>query len=353
MRILINIYHPKHVHFYKNLIRNLEEDGHEVKLTARDKDVTLQLMNAYGFQYDNIGKYYQGFLRKALGLVEKDFKLLKIARKFKPDILTGCFDIYGAHVAKIIGKPSFYFTDSEPARLYNLLAFPFTAVVFTPTGYTGKIPSKKHVRYNGYHELAYLHPNYFKPNPDTLEGLDVDKNDYAVLRFVAFRATHDFRHKGFSMEMKREIIEELQKHCEIFITSESELPRGFEKYRIPLPPHRIHDLLHYAKILVCDSQTMATEAGILGTPAIRSNTLVGTMSNFRELQEKYGLVYSYQDPRKALEKALELLENENLKKKWEVKREKLLRDKIDVTAFMKDFFERYPDSFHEYIEKRI
>ena len=38
MRLLIDMGHPAHVHFFKHAIRVLEGRGHEVKVTARDKD---------------------------------------------------------------------------------------------------------------------------------------------------------------------------------------------------------------------------------------------------------------------------------------------------------------------------
>ena len=41
MKILIDIGHPAHVHLFKNLIGNLRKDGHEVIITARDKEIAL------------------------------------------------------------------------------------------------------------------------------------------------------------------------------------------------------------------------------------------------------------------------------------------------------------------------
>jgi hypothetical protein len=51
MKILIDMGHPAHVHFFKNTIWELEKRGHQVKVTARDKDVTLKLLEAYGIPY--------------------------------------------------------------------------------------------------------------------------------------------------------------------------------------------------------------------------------------------------------------------------------------------------------------
>jgi len=56
-------------------------------------------------------------------------------------------------------------------------------------------------------------------------------------------------------------------------------------------------------------------------------------------------MYSYKDPDRALDHAIELLHQNNLKVCWQQKRDKLLNEKIDVTAFLIDFVENYPGSF--------
>ena len=93
---------------------------------------------------------------------------------------------------------------------------------------------------------------------------------------------------------------------------------------------------------------MITEAGILGTPAIRCNSFVGEndMSNFKELEEKYGLIFNFKDPEKAIAKAIDLIQQPNLKIQWDKKRQKLLEEKIDITGFMIWFIENYPHSHH-------
>jgi uncharacterized protein len=79
---------------------------------------------------------------------------------------------------------------------------------------------------------------------------------------------------------------------------------------------------------------MAVESAILGTPSIYVSSLAGTMGNFSELEQKYGLLFNYSDSEAALTKAVELLRDPELEKTWGLKREALLRDKIDVTKFM-------------------
>lgn len=346
MKIMVGVGHPKGVHFWKNIIHNLESEGHEVKIVAREKDVTLYLLNAYGFKYEVIGKNYKGLIKKAYGMFESDFKAFKIAKKFNPDILLSGMP-YLAQVSKLIRKPHIVFSDTEHANLTSWLSFPFADVIMTPSCFKRKINPKKHIAFNGYFQLAYLHPNYFKPDSSVLHDLGVSKNDkFILLRFVSWRATHDIGQHGFDLKIKQRFIEELGKHCKVFITSEASLGKEFEKYKIQVSPKKVHDLLYYATLYVGEGAAMASEAAVLGTPSIFVSTL--RLGYLDDLEERYKLAYSYTDQEQALKKALELLDKDDLKEEWRRKRGKLLSEMIDVTKFMTEFIENYPESFTEW-----
>ena len=100
---------------------------------ARDKDVMLKLLNIYGFKYEVISGYYYTMLGKMHNFIQTVRKLLKKARKMRPDMLIGVGDLYVAHVGRLIGKPSIVFTDTEDAKLANVLTFPFASVICTPS----------------------------------------------------------------------------------------------------------------------------------------------------------------------------------------------------------------------------
>lgn len=341
MKILVDIGHPAHVHFFKNAIWKLESEGHNVKITARDKEITTELLESYGFKYNNLGKNQKGLKNKAMGMIKTDLKLYKIAKDFNPEVLTGIHNPYIAHVSWFLRKPSLIFTDTEHAKLANVLTFPFSTAIYTPLCFKNNL-GRKQIRYDGYHELSYLHPNYFKPNLSIIDELGIRKNElFTVIRFVAWDASHDRGNKGIDMENKRLIVKELEKYGRVLITSESKPPVEFEPYRIKLSPKKMHDLLYYASLYIGEGASMATESGILGTPSIYISSLIDTMGNFVELNHRYRLVYTYKDPNKALDKALELLQNSELKEEWKRKRECLLNDKIDVTKFIVDNIKKY------------
>jgi predicted glycosyltransferase len=135
---------------------------------------------------------------------------------------------------------------------------------------------------------------------------------------------------------------------------EGELEKDLEEYRVKLSPEKLHDLLYYASLYIGEGSTTASECAILGTHAIYVNTL--RLGYTDEEEEKYNLVYNFSAEKtmekQAFDKALELLGNNNLRREGKRKRERLLNDKIDVTAFMVWFIENYPESFKEMKENQ-
>lgn len=359
MKILIDMGHPAHVHLFKNFIWEMEKRGHEFKITARDKDVTLRLLDAYHIPYEIVGKKQTGKINLFLEWIDRDIKIFKIARKFQPDILMGNLNPAIVHAATLLRKKSIIFTDTEPEAIKypisDLITIPFANVIITLNSVRHDY-GKKEIRVNSYKELAYLHPKWFIPNPDVLMQAGINENeDFIILRFVAWGAYHDIGGSGFEMTGIRNLIKELKNDVRIFISSESVIPPEFERYQIPIRPEQLHDLLYFAKLLVCDSQTMATEAAILGTPAIRCNSFVGKsdMGNFIELERKYNLIYNYFDEDFALSKAVELIQNPYLKQEWKQKKINLLKEKIDLTTFLIWCVNNYPQSLEEARKKSI
>lgn len=354
MRVLIDFGHPAHVHFYKNFINNLKRDGHAVQLTARNKEVTHALLSAYGFDYIDRGTLKKSMVDKALGMLSVDYTIYKIAKQFKPDILLGVHNPYIAHVAKAIGKPAVIFTDTERVGVASRLTFPFAEVIWTPSCFKDVIDPKKHVPFNGYKELAYLHPNYFRPDPSVLDRAGIGRDEkFIIVRFISWAASHDVNLHGIRNEGIAGFMSTLEHYGRVVITSERLLPGDLEKNRLRIRPEDLHSLLHYAALYIGEGGTMATEAAILGTPAIHIESTTGGAAsgtfygNYQELRDKYQLLYFYPDETTALKKAMEILENKEAKNEWQKKRDQLIADKLDVTGWMTDFIERYPDSFHK------
>lgn len=347
MRIVVDIGHPAHVHLFKNFVWRMKAKGHEILITATKKDVSLELLNSYGFDYVPMGSYGSSTIKKMVNVPIMDLKMYRAVRAFQPDILVGVAPIRATHVSRLIRKPCIGFDDNEYSKVENSLYLPFTDVVLTPSCFKKDL-GKKHVRYNGYKELAYLHPNYFQPDPSVLDELGLTEDDkFVILRFVSWHAVHDIGQYGFDTQAKSKLVSRLVEYAKVFITSETPLPAELEKYRIPVSPKRLHDLLYYASMLVGDCGTTAAEAGILGTPVVRYNSFVGPndLGFLVALEQKDGLIYSFKELDQAMAKAEEILASKNIKQEWAEKRAKLISNSIDVTAFVCWFIENYPESF--------
>ena len=339
MRILVGIAHPKHVFMFKNLIKTMEAKGHEFEVIMVEKEITGYLLEQYNIRYKLIGKNQPTLIKKILNLPILEYRTLKIVLEFKPDIFIGQALPHLAHVSALLNIPFIVCEDTEIAKRLHNFVLPFADVIVTPNCYKDDL-GKKHIRFKGFFELAYLHPNNFKPDISVLDELGLESNEkYIVIRFVSWNAHHDIGHKGMSFEIKKKVIEELEKHAKIFISSESELPVELKKYEIKLSPEKMHNILYYAALYIGESGTMATEAGILGTPSIYISSLASTMGNFEEMEKKYGLIHSYSDPLMALNKTLEVIKNDSIKEEWKLKRNRMLEDSVDVNELLMDIIE--------------
>jgi len=158
---------------------------------------------------------------------------------------------------------------------------------------------------------------------------------------VSWSATHDVGQGGLTMETKLELIRVLENKMKIFISADGDLPENLENYQIKIRPERMHDVLAAATIFVGEGATMASEAGVLGTPAIYVNSLERC---YNQDQEKYGTVFNFRNSNDVIDKVKELISDPRLKQKTLKGRERMLNDKIDVTAFLVWFMETYSES---------
>ena len=200
--------------------------------------------------------------------------------------------------------------DSETATVDHAISRQFADAMFTPDSFEKDLGAR-HYRFHGFMESAYLHPDVYEPTTDAREELGLDPNEpYVVLRFNAWGSHHDVGKAGFTPAQKRELVDRLGAHATVFVSDEA-AARGEGVRALDCHPAHIHDVLDEAALLVADTQTMATEAALLGTPSIRSNDFVGDddMGNFREL-ERHGLLENLSSFDEVLDRSLAYLTDE-------------------------------------------
>jgi len=348
MRILIDIGHPAHVHLFKNFYRLMSKNGHNIIISIRDIKSVKTLLEEYEIKFICIGSKHDSVFGKLFNQIQYGITIYNIVKKYKINYGIGT-SINLSHISKLTRMKSIILDDDDDDvdPLFVKFAHPFSDILLSPDVLKGKRKKKDTIFYSGYHELAYLHPNWFKPDESILNEVNLKPDEpFFIMRFNVFKAHHDIGARGLSLEQKLKLIHTLEPYGKIFITTERDIEPELQKYQYRTSPEKIHHFLYYATMFVGDSQTMTSEAAVLGTPAIRCNTFVGKISYLEEEENKYGLTYGFTPDRfdLMLEKIRELLKMSNLKVEWQKRRERMLKDKIDVTAFLVWFVENYPES---------
>ncbi|MCB9284855.1 MAG: DUF354 domain-containing protein [Lewinellaceae bacterium] len=331
MRVIFDIGHPAHVHLFKHVARLLMKDGAKVLFTARDKEFELDLLKAEGFEYENFGKHYRSLRGKIWGLIKYDLRMLLTGMRFKPDLLVSHGTLYAAHAAPFLGAK--YLSIEDTGNMEQVVLYrPFTDIILTPE-VLPKDLGPKQVRYNGYHELAYLHPEFFTPDPGILDWLGVKEGEpYAIIRFISWEATHDVGHKGMTTEDKINLVKKLSKEMKVFITSERAVTDELQQFCMRIPPDKFHHALNYASIVISEGTTTGTEAGILGTPCVYISTFIDP--NLQEM-EQFGLVYNTSESEKVFEMVDFVLAQD--RESYREKAKAFVDSKVNVSRYYYDF----------------
>ncbi|MEZ5146702.1 MAG: DUF354 domain-containing protein [Bacteroidales bacterium] len=348
--LLFEINHPGHIHLFRNLSQALLEKGIPSLFLIKSDPVMERLAEFYDLPVVRMGQKGKGLLQKYLFQLRFVWKSVGLARKTKAGLGMGV-SMTLPMVSKYISMHSITLDDDDMAATPVFARYANKAnVVLTPDALAHENRGEHHIKYPGYHELAYLHPNRFTADPEVLTLLGVKADErWFVVRFNAFRAHHDVGEGGMSFEQKKQLVEQLKKYGKVFISAEGEVDPEFRPMLLPDRPELMHSFLAYATLYVGESQTMTSEAAVLGTPALKCNTFAGRLSVPNELEEKYGLCYAFlpTDFERMMLKLDELLSMPDLKGEWQQRRERMLKDKIDVTAFLAWLVEGYPDSVQE------
>jgi len=191
-------------------------------------------------------------------------------------------------------------------------------------------------RLDTYKELFYLHPSVFTPDKQKLRDVGFNPDEeYILVRFVAWNASHDIGKKGLDDAGKIALVKKLEKYGRVYVSSEGNVPQELKPYLLQTPYELVHHVLAFAKLVYSEGATMASEAVVLGTHALYVNTIVS--GSTREQAERFGLLYNFNEGEdryeKADAKAIELLETPGLAELGREKQKKLLEEKVDINQY--------------------
>ncbi len=338
MKILIDINHPAHVHYFRNFIKLMQSSGNSFIITNRDQKIINDLLDSYQIEHivRNVRKEQQNFFSSFLYMIRTIIEVLKVSYNKRIDLFLGFASNACSIASFFYGKPSIVIDDTEHNKLNHLLYKPFCSVILTPYYFKKKM-GKKQLLFNAFVEQFYLHSTFYKSNFENLQKRVFAP--YALIRYISYSASHDRNVKNIlNLEEKKKIVEKLSDKMNVYITNESE-DVSFSQYNLKIKPEDIHSVIDNAFVFITEGATMASEAGVLGTEYYYINPFkVGYID---EQCSRFENAHQL-NRTELLEKLNELKYTTNDKKK-EI-RDYIEKNSINPTLFLVWFVENYPES---------
>lgn len=338
MNILFDLGHPFHVHYFRPAIDYLKKNGYQVCVLARDKDISHHLLDKFEIEFIDKGIGGKGIFDRILYTVKSLGILQKTIKNFDPDLCVSVASPYLALICKLNRIKHVMFNDTEKEFLFGQTVAFTRPELYLPDSFLNK-ERFRHYEIPSYLELAYLHPDIFKPDDEILKQTG---KDFVLVRFVSDSASHDFGSRGISMNFKIRLIETIRTFKKVWVTSEEKLPAVLEPYRLEVSPEKIHDVVAHAKLVVGGSATMSSEAAILGVPSIL--ICPNQWGYIRELCNKYKLVHYFKNDEKGRMEALEMVSrilSSDDTSIYSTRRRQLLSDKMNTTNLILEIIEKY------------
>lgn len=344
MNILFFVVHPSKFHMINPVVRRLRMDGQHCDIAIISKDVLPELLAKSGLEYDNIFKDDRRCKSRnrlircfsvVLNAVRTVYRLWRYVRnkrvKYDLFVTDDCLSVLGW----LLCVPTLFLLDDDIDVVREVTPLICCAKrVFAPSVTRLGRFSKKKIPYRGYKEACYLMPSRFQPRNEILKKYGLEARGYAFIRLVSLLATHDRGKAGIADENLDRLIKVLLAHnVRPLLCAERSVAKCYERYAFQGDPQDALDLLAQAAIYFGDSQTMTSEAVLLGVPAIRCNDFVGRISVMEEKESVYDMTYGFlsKDFDKAVDKLDALLDVPDLSERWQRKRSVLLASIEDVS----------------------
>ena len=221
MKVLFQLGHPAHFHLFKNTIADLQRDGHQTYILIRKKDILEDLLKQSRMTYVNIlpsGK------KSSLTLMLRLWRVFWFTLSHRIDVLVGSTPEV-AQVAWLLRRRSVVMAedDADIVPQFIKAVKPFVDNYLSPVSCNNGVLEPATTHYQGFHKLAYLHPNRFTPNSEVVDKYFPHDKPYFLLRFAKLNAYHDVSAsaQGINDEIALALIKTLSPHGSVYITSEA------------------------------------------------------------------------------------------------------------------------------------
>jgi predicted glycosyltransferase len=342
---LFEINHPGHAHLFKHSIRYLIDQGCRVDVLAKPGKIIDSILTASGIAYipqKPRAKSLAGKILKQFAYTSQAIRL-QLKHKYKLGIGVSV-TLPAAAVFSGLNTLVLDDDDKKATPLFAAIAHRFCEALLRPSCLAFEGVKSGTLYHQSLHELAYLHPDVFTPDPRILQKQGLTPGEpFFIVRLSALEAHHDIGKKGINRSMMEQLLEVLKPHGRVIVSSEKQ-GRDYAAEALKIEPCEIHHLMAYARLVVSDGQTMCSEAACLGVPSVRINDFAGKISYLGELEHTWGLTFGFRPSgfRHSLEKIAEILATpEHV---FRERQQQLINNKINFNSFLLWFIENYPES---------
>lgn len=270
MKIWFDLTNSPHVQFFRQMIGELQDEGHEVVITSRNAANTTELLDLYGMDYTIVGKSYGKKLRnKILGNIVRVRDLVKFVKRHNVDAAISQSSFTSAIAGRLAGVPTIYTNDNEHA-MGNKISFVCAHKVFVPEfipvkSVTNLLVSSKKVRqYPGVKEGIYLWGKYsdFKPQEHSTKRIYYRPEPY----FAQY-------YKGKTNVLDDALIE-LKQDYEIIILPRDDNQRQhfaneiFNGIKVCQRPMTFDEIAADCSLFIGAGGTMTREMAVIGVPTV-------------------------------------------------------------------------------------
>lgn len=353
-RVLFYFVHPAKFHLFRDVVNRLLASGHEVEVIITGRDILEELVRGEGWKYKLIfpkGRRIRGvhiYISASIYLVLTVLRLffLTLGKRYSLFVSDDLLSIVG----RLRGIPSIFVTDSDLRAVPESVLLVSSAThVFAPEVCDlGQYESKK-IGFRGFKALAHLHPRVFTPDRSRLDAQTQAAGRFFFIRTVSATSTHDVGKQGINDDLLRRIVHLLKAKGRVIINSERPLPSDLARFVLDFNKVDVAHYVAHAEVFVSDSTTMCAEAAVLGTPSIEIDTWHANFAQYAQLHDRYQLLFGFYPAQigNVLRFLEELLSTDDLRAVFSARRQRLLAENIDVSAFLEWLIRGYPESVEE------
>lgn len=295
-KIWIDLENSPHVLFFNPIIKELENQGYQVVVTARDYAQTVGLADLFHLRYKKIGRHFgKSKPLKVTGLLIRVLQLLPFLLKEKPAMALNHGSRSQALIAMVAGLPVVTTTDYEHGRKLPFVRSDVLIVPEVMPEEAIKQHSKQIFKYPGIKEDVYVQS--FMPDAGILNALGIDKKE--VVATIRPPATMAHYHNPEADALFEEVINHIGSHPDTRMvlvprTKDQGIkirkmwPTFFETGKIIIPEQVVDglNLIWHSDMVLSGGGTMIREAAALGVPAY--SFFRGTMGSIDQYLSETG-----------------------------------------------------------------